>query len=130
MLDNFYVYQNAELHPCWNSHQNISQNRQAKIESYAPTLTVNHFSYRLLTFTPPAPAPAASPPVNPSLEHRKKRPRNKTKRPLPGKKWVKANSVKESLLDGMSCILQSILISVRKMEIDFLSQLCYGVLLW
>jgi DNA excision repair protein ERCC-6 len=53
-------------------------------------------------------------PVSPSLEeHGKKRRTNKTKRPLPGKKWVKANSVKESLLDGMSCMLHSILISVH-----------------
>ncbi|EAZ08963.1 hypothetical protein OsI_31230 [Oryza sativa Indica Group] len=42
-------------------------------------------------------------PVSPSSdEHEKKRPRNKTKRPLPGKKWRKANSIKESSLDGKS----------------------------
>jgi DNA excision repair protein ERCC-6 len=53
-------------------------------------------------------------PVSPSLEeHGKKRRTNKTKRPLPGKKWVRANSVKESILDGMSCVLHSILISVH-----------------
>ncbi|TVT98157.1 hypothetical protein EJB05_56533, partial [Eragrostis curvula] len=39
-------------------------------------------------------------PLSPSSEeHERKRRRNKTKRPLPGKKWTKANSVKESLLD-------------------------------
>ncbi|KAF0901180.1 hypothetical protein E2562_038190 [Oryza meyeriana var. granulata] len=39
-------------------------------------------------------------PVSPSSdEQEKKRPRNKTKRPLPAKKWRKANSRKESLLD-------------------------------
>lgn len=39
-------------------------------------------------------------PVSPSSdEQEKKRPRNKTKRPLPGKKWRKANSIKESSLD-------------------------------
>ncbi|KAK3163634.1 hypothetical protein QOZ80_1AG0006200 [Eleusine coracana subsp. coracana] len=39
-------------------------------------------------------------PLSPSSEeHERKRRRNKTKRPLPGKKWIKANSMKESLLD-------------------------------
>jgi DNA excision repair protein ERCC-6 len=47
-------------------------------------------------------------PVSPSSdEHEKKRPRNKTKRPLPGKKWRKANSIKESSLDGKSRVLHS-----------------------
>lgn len=51
-------------------------------------------------------------PVSPSSEEQeRKRRRNKTKRPLPDKKWRKANSTKESLLetDGMSdCGLQCI----------------------
>ncbi|KAL6626552.1 hypothetical protein ACP70R_030278 [Stipagrostis hirtigluma subsp. patula] len=39
-------------------------------------------------------------PLSPSSEeHEGKRRRNKTKRPLPAKRWTKANSVKESLLD-------------------------------
>jgi hypothetical protein len=41
-------------------------------------------------------------PVPPgSDEQENKRRRSKTKRPLPGKRWMKANSRKESLLDGM-----------------------------
>ncbi|OQU86567.1 hypothetical protein SORBI_3003G107500 [Sorghum bicolor] len=38
-------------------------------------------------------------PVSPGSEQERKRQRNKTKRPLPDKKWRKANSRKESLLE-------------------------------
>lgn len=48
-------------------------------------------------------------PVSPGSEQERKRQRNKTKRPLPDKKWRKANSRKESLLetDGMSSLVYS-----------------------
>jgi hypothetical protein len=43
-----------------------------------------------------------------SDEQENKRRRRKTKRPLPGKRWMKANSRKESLLDGMLAKASSI----------------------
>lgn len=49
-------------------------------------------------------------PVSPSSEEQeRKRQRNKTKRPLPDKKWMKASSRKETLLetDGMSSLVYS-----------------------
>uniref|UniRef100_A0A0D9UVR8 Uncharacterized protein n=1 Tax=Leersia perrieri TaxID=77586 RepID=A0A0D9UVR8_9ORYZ len=95
----------------WQTEEAMEASRIARVAQSLKQIAQNRPTTKLLDADslPKMDAPAApfqrlgtplKRPVSPSSdEQEKKRPRNKTKRPLPGKKWRKANSKKESLLD-------------------------------